>query len=204
MRDLPVLVHLAVNEENWLRARFEKTEIIFVNGRADADKLTHARVCNADLQTYTRAEGEASERDGLFWILLDQISKRDPHIFNLSAPLFMLARATAYAAKVYAQGDESGIIQRACSAKDHLVVHGASAQRMRMKNERQPSRLFSWLFQNRFEATMRSRYEKISSRIHKFRCQRLDVRGQARLCARRGARVFSATCRRLRVRATFL
>src|SRR2546421_7445275 len=113
---LSVFVHLAVNEENGLAARLQETEIIFVNGRADADKLMHARVCNADLQTYTRAEGEASERDGLLWILFDQIVQSNPYIFNLAASFLMLARATAYAAKVYAQGDESGIIQRACCA----------------------------------------------------------------------------------------
>src|SRR2546421_11273471 len=133
---LSVFVHLAVNEENGLRARLQETEIIFVNGRADADKLTHARVCNADLQTYTRAEGEASERDGLLWKLFNQISKRDSYIFNLAASFLMLARATAYAAKVYSQGNESCIIQRACGAKDHLVVHSAAAQRVRVKNER--------------------------------------------------------------------
>src|SRR5437660_10654720 len=105
--------------------------------------------------------------------MFDQIIESDSYIFRLAASFLVLAGAMAHSAKVYAQGDESRLKERARGAKYHLVVHSASAQRVRVKHQRNTARLITRLLQNRFEATVWSGYEKISSRIHKFRFQRL-------------------------------
>ncbi len=45
----------------------------------------------------------------------------------------MLARALSHAAKIQAQGHQSGIVERGGSAKDDLVVHRATKQWMRVE-----------------------------------------------------------------------
>jgi hypothetical protein len=52
----PELVAVAVYEENRLAAAFEKSEIVFINGRAETDEPHDSRVSDADFKPDTRAE----------------------------------------------------------------------------------------------------------------------------------------------------
>src|SRR5947207_3191930 len=156
MRDLPVLVMLAVHEEKRLAALLQKSEIIFINGRADANQTPNALVRDTDFHPDARAERETGERQRCARILCCQIVKSNARIFSLAATFIMFASALADAAKVDPQRDESGVVERARGAKDHFVVHRAAAQRVRVKHERDTTRVpFSRLLQNRFEATVR-------------------------------------------------
>ncbi len=96
----------------------------------------------------------------------------DARIVSLAAPFVVRAGALAYAAKIYPQCDESGIIQRASSAKHDLVVHRAAVQRMWVQDKRDVRvrrNLFfddARFFQNRFKPTVRRADKKIANRIH--------------------------------------
>ena len=64
----------------------------------------------------------------------------------------VLARAAAYAAKVEAQHDDAGAAQSARQAVDHLVVHGAAEERVRMADHGGHPRFdVLGLFEQRFE-----------------------------------------------------
>src|SRR2546423_4736422 len=165
--DIAELIPVAVDEEDRLVTGFKKTEVVHVDGRADADQSRDARIRDADLQTDARTERETGERDGLVRVVFRQKLKPGERIIALATRFVMRARALPDAAKVDAQGSQPCIVQGGSGAKDHLVVHRAAVQRMWMKHERHPTRrAHARLLQDRFQATVLSGNKKIASRIH--------------------------------------
>ena len=150
-----------MDEEDWLAACFKKREIVFINGRADADQVTDASSADADLHADARAEGESGEREWLSRVLFRQIIKSGANIFDLAATFIMLARTLANAPKVNAERRESSLIQRACCAKDYLIVHRPAAERVRVQHQRNAwSFTLARLLENRLKLTVRSGNEK--------------------------------------------
>src|SRR2546422_3538042 len=158
---------LALHIQNRLATGGEKTKVILVNRRADADQIADAAICDSHFQTNPRAKREPAKRDGLVRILLDQVIERDPHIVPLAATLVMPARTLAHTAKINTQGYQPGLVQGACCAKHNFIVHCSPTQRMRMKHEsgavRGPD---TWLFQNCLKFPVRGRNKEVPGRIH--------------------------------------
>ena len=99
-----------------------------------------------------RAEGEAGERVGQIGIARAQPGERGAGVFDLALQVRVLALARADAAEVEAQHDDPGAAQSARHAVDHLVVHGAAVERMRMAEHGDHARLaMVGLFEQGFE-----------------------------------------------------
>ena len=47
---------LALDKQDWFLRVFQKTKIIFINGRADADHLQDAVIRRPDFQAHARAK----------------------------------------------------------------------------------------------------------------------------------------------------
>src|SRR5205085_8922597 len=124
-------------------------------------------VIRADFQADARAEGEACEQEWKLWVSLCEIVEAGAGVLLFAARVVVRACALARAAKVEAERDEARVVQRACGAKDDLVVHCAAVQRVRVQDERGGARLvrLARLFQDRFELPVRCRDEEIAGRI---------------------------------------
>src|SRR2546425_6630368 len=96
-----------------------------------------------------------------------QIVQPGAYVIAFPVTFVMGSSTLAHAAKVDAQGNQSGVIQGRRGAKDDFVMHRAAAQRVRMQYQSDTSnRTSARLFQNGFQPTVRCGYKKIACGIH--------------------------------------
>ena len=132
-------VVISTDEELWLGALREKTvsvvSAIGVDRQAEADECFDARVAATGAQTDVGAKRKACEEDGLVQIGFEPVERGADVV--LLAPAFIEgALANAYAAEVEAEHGEAERSKDLHGVVDDLVVHGASAEWMRVADER--------------------------------------------------------------------
>src|SRR3989442_4384095 len=100
---IPKLILIALIEQYGVKTVCKKTEIVFVDRRADAYQVSNAVVRYANFQSNTSAEREATNGDGPIGIVGFEIIQTGTNVIELSAPLVIGAAALAHTAKVYSQ-----------------------------------------------------------------------------------------------------
>ena len=130
-----VLVVVAADEELRFCAlpqeRERKEASIGLDRRAKRNQCANVRIGTRSAQPSGRTKGKTDEDDGQRELIF-QPSQRGLYVGNFTAPLVVPACAQARTAKVEAQHRKAERVQSLHGVKDHLVVHRATAQRMRM------------------------------------------------------------------------
>lgn len=138
LRARAVQVAGAADEELGLGAIAEEAEIVVaafgVDGQAESDKAGNARIATANLEADPGAEGESGKEDGAMELAVEPVERgADVVLFALAG--IVNAFAQSGAAEVEAQDGQAEGLEGLHRVVDHLVVQGASAQRVRMADE---------------------------------------------------------------------
>jgi hypothetical protein len=126
------LIVFSVDQEQGFTARREKTEVILLERRPDANQVRDTWIIYANIQPDSRPERKSTEQDPQPGVLFRQIVQGRPRIVLLSTSFVVFTGALADAAKVKSQGCQAGIIQSRGGTKYHLIVHRAATERMWM------------------------------------------------------------------------
>ena len=158
-----VLIVIAADEQLGLPAVAQKrigVQTAFGLDRCtDRDQGLDIRIGTGGAQSGCRAKGKSCEDDGQSELVL-QPSERGLHVGDLAASLIVLAGAQSRAAEVEAQHGKSERVQGLHGVEDDFVVHGPTAQRMRMANQAGVGGSRRAGVQQGFQATSRSIQKK--------------------------------------------
>src|SRR6266545_1107062 len=101
--NVTVLIILAVHEQDRLVVPCQKTEIVFIYGRADADQSYRPSVVDSYFHSHAGAERKAANSSLFIGIMRGEIIQPGTGIIAFSVPFIMRSGALAYAAKIDSQ-----------------------------------------------------------------------------------------------------
>jgi len=132
------LVLVAADEELWLWAMAEKGVVVAaafsVDGKTEGDEADDARVAAAGVEANVRAERESGEEDWTVQLAIKPV-ERGADVVLFSAAVVVDAFAEFGSAKVEAEDGEAEGLESLHGVIHDFVVHGATAERMRMTDE---------------------------------------------------------------------
>src|SRR5262249_53886060 len=124
---------------------------------AESQGRPHLRGAGGHAQGHARAERESSGHEGPRWEAPLHFAERGQGVVLLAATVVVVALAAAHAAEVEAEGGEAGLLQRLRGAEDHLEVHDAALQRVRVADHRGRYRLSLRMHEQRLQPSRGAR-----------------------------------------------
>jgi hypothetical protein len=162
--DSPVFVLASMHKQLGFRALSQERKVRAVDGNTQPYQVSNARIFAPDAHTDPRAKAEPRKQQRHPGNFCSKKIKRGANVVLLALAAIVNPGAKSGATKIKSQNRNTQGVQRLRRLVNHLVVHRAAKQRMRVANHagkrRSPGR--RWLPENRFKPSSRPFQKEIA------------------------------------------